>query len=749
LRQVIEYATQLAEALAAAHAARVVHRDVKPGNIQITPSGVLKLLDLGIAKMTQLDDDLTTHREVLTGGGAGTPGYMSPEQRQGGAVGPHSDVYSAGVVIMEMLTAVTPFPAASLIAASQHRGQVTAEDVRRFAPSMPLGLATIVAKCLAVDVTARLRDGVELRNALALLPTEESTRPIPLPPPPRRTRKAVLAVAAMSILIAILAATIWTRRPQPGIPAPVSAPSAATTITLLPLMNLTADRQTGELAVAMASQLVHNLGSLPNTRVSVGTAAEIPPNVTTEVTRPQSTTYALGVSLEHQKGDELRLHSKLLGASGAELWRASYDGDILAVHRAMLRDFAPVLQRHVPGLTVAGSDHFYEVPTDSLEAFKLYANARGLLATPNVAGQLDGAVGMLERAVDLDGRFGLALAGLADAYRAKHQASRDNIWIEKARTVAEEAVARHPTLAAAHYSLGSVRNTMGQTEEAIRSLRTAIALEPSHEEAHRVLGRALASQGHVDEGIAELREAVKIRPDSWSSQYAIAYVYYMAGRYDEAVPHLRRVTELQPAFGAAFTLLGAIHQRRGELPQAIGYYEHAARVSDDAPAYNNLGTLYFAAGRYQLSLDAFLKAVALDPTSAVTRRNAGDAYARLGAKREAGDMYRTAIDLLHKRIALNAGDASSISLLGLCEAKIGRFEDAAKHTAQAVVLRPDDREVLYRQAAVSALAGDRAGALATLRRAIDRGYERRLARSDEDFKSLRNTTEFRALTADK
>ena len=315
------------------------------------------------------------------------------------------------------------------------------------------------------------------------------------------------------------------------------------------------------------------------------------------------------------------------------------------------------------------------------------------------------------------------------------------------RVAAERAVSRHPTLAAAHYSLASVLNVTGAREDAIRSLRTAIALEPSHDEAHRMLGRILADQGHIAEGIAEIQQALALRPDSWNSHYALAYVYYTAGRYPEAVPHLRRVAELQPNFGSAFSLLGAIHQRLGEVPQAIGYYEHAARVSANATAFSNLGMIYFTAGRFNESIEAFQKAIERDPSSPALRRNAGDAYARIGAARDASQMYGAAIELSKKMIAVNAGDAAAISLLALCEAKLGRFPEAVGHAAQAVVLRPDDRDVLYKQAAVHALAGDAPAAVAMLRRAIDRGYERRLIREDEDFKLLRTNSEFRQLTA--
>ncbi|MGQ0734906.1 MAG: tetratricopeptide repeat protein [Acidobacteriota bacterium] len=304
-------------------------------------------------------------------------------------------------------------------------------------------------------------------------------------------------------------------------------------------------------------------------------------------------------------------------------------------------------------------------------------------------------------------------------------------------------------MASAHQSLASLRHASGKAEDAIRALNTAIALQPSSLEAHRLLARILAERGRIDEAIAELQHAIALGPDAWSTHYALAFVYYNAGQYEKALPPLRRVTELQPDFASTYSLLGAVHHRLGEIPRAVGYYEHAVRVGANAAALANLGTIYYAAGRFRESLDAFLKAIAIDATSAGLRRNAGDAYVRLGDRRQATAMYEQAVTLNKERLALNERDAAALALLALCEAKLGRRAEAVEHAAQAVVLAPEDREVLYKQAAVHALVHDAPVALDALRRAIDRGYEPWLAREDDDLASLRTSPAFDRLTVER
>src|ERR1700722_13282900 len=120
LATILDYAAQIASALAAAHAAGIVHRDIKPGNIMIAKSGAVKLLDFGLAQIEQPDvnpEADTATMAFLTNPGTvvGTVAYMSPEQAQGGGVGPRSDIFSFGVVLYQVLTGMLPFRAGSEI----------------------------------------------------------------------------------------------------------------------------------------------------------------------------------------------------------------------------------------------------------------------------------------------------------------------------------------------------------------------------------------------------------------------------------------------------------------------------------------------------------------------------------------------------------------------------------------------------------------------------------------------------------
>jgi Tol biopolymer transport system component/tRNA A-37 threonylcarbamoyl transferase component Bud32 len=222
LAEVLNYAAQIADALAAAHAADIVHRDLKPGNVMITAEGRVKVVDFGLARMVvpiTTGPDVTTLTQTAEGTIAGTVSYMSPEQAQGKSVDVRSDIFSFGALLYEMLTGRRAFlndSAMSTLADIINKEPPPASNVT---PSLPTDVETLLSRCLRKDPARRCQSMSDVKAALLDVQAGSG------PPSPRRRGPAAAAGIGAALLLATGAGWYFARN-QPG-----AAPSMPVPIT--------------------------------------------------------------------------------------------------------------------------------------------------------------------------------------------------------------------------------------------------------------------------------------------------------------------------------------------------------------------------------------------------------------------------------------------------------------------------------------------------------------------------------------
>jgi tetratricopeptide (TPR) repeat protein len=209
------------------------------------------------------------------------------------------------------------------------------------------------------------------------------------------------------------------------------------------------------------------------------------------------------------------------------------------------------------------------------------------------------------------------------------------------------------------------------------------------------------------------------------------------------------VITIQPDNYLGYNTLGGIYNLLGLYEDAVAMHRRAIEIYPNAPSYANLGTDYFALTRYDDAVAAYKAAIELDPRGDVLYRNLGDAYLRIGRTEDAKKQYIRATELLTEHLNVNNEDAPRLGHLAICHAKLNRAHDALAVIEQAVALEPRNTTLMYQQAVVHALVGDREKAVHHLTQALSHGYSHAEAEHDPDLDTLRDNTEFQSLFVDR